>query len=395
MHTEEVVTRRGAMFYFSIGIAIVFLGGMAALLFAIGIDEGSWGMPLGGCLILLVTWYLVRGYYRNAPKVRVSYIGITWRGHTYMWDEVNSIALTGSQPMRMLGGKDMEGTAIVLNNGEKIILLDGMYSNLGAVRQLIAQAAPGKVNKPWEARGSQSARPAVRDSAVMPASVVPESGGVQFVRGNSIMNMPGVFAWIFVIGAVIGSVVANNAGLTVFLMLFALGFGALFTMFINYFGVSGDSVIVRNVYRPWKRKEYPLADIQQVIFASNHNGYNVMRLIFNDYRFKEFVGAGLSDSDWLALLQVMRGRGVEVKDENDFEKWVKPEMKKWKRKMVLYLLLWFVVLLVTYMWLTSLDVSDNTMITLKVAWLVFIILSFIGVIRFVVRIGAKDESPDR
>lgn len=387
---DEVVTRRSVGFYFSIVFSVLAFGGMAALLFALAADDGSWGPIVGGILILLVAYYYVVRYYRITPVVRVSQGGVTYKGHYYPWQEVSSVQLTGSQPMQIFGGKPTEGTKIVLKNGEIVILLMNLYSNLADVRRMLQQAMPTDTD--LVIKDSLSIRPdTIREASTTTAPVTPPHWDIEdvcYVRGNSVLNMYGIFTLVFVLGSLAAAIFfAGSAGAVVFLLL-GLGLGALFSMFTNYFGVSRQHILVRNVYRPWKRDKYAVQDIKQVVLASNHNGTNTMRLIFHDFKHKEIAAAGLRDADWLQLIGYMHSLNIEVVDENNFAERIKPEAKKTYRKMQWGMIGATVVTVVVGMLVLSADVDETTMIILKIGWIVFSILLMGGVIVLMARSNA-------
>lgn len=175
----------------------------------------------------------------------------------------------------------------------------------------------------------------------------------------------------------------------------AIGFYFLLTLGINHFGLSSQYIIVRNVYRPWSKKMFLLTDIREVVLANNQHGTNTLRLILHDFRTKEYAGKGLRDHDWIAIMNLLKAYNIPVKDENDFVAWSKTEMKKVKRGMIWYVILYFVVCNTSYMAVVEMEVSDNVMIVLKIAWLLFIILALFGMLFLIVRLGSKEEKESK
>lgn len=390
---EEVTTRRSAGFYFAIVFSVLAFGGMAGLMISFGVDDRSWGAIVGAALILLVAYYYVTRYYRITPIVRVSQGGVTYKGQYYPWQEVSSVQLTGSQPMEIFGGKPTEGTKIVLKSGEKVILLMNLYSNLADVRRMLQQAMPTDTD--LVIKDSLSARPdtfsVISTPTVQFSSPHWDIEDVRYVRGNSVLNMYGIFTLVFVLGSLAGAIFFWGSVGAFILLLFGCGFGALFSMFTNYFGVSRQHILVCNVYRPWKRVKYAISDIKQVVLASNHNGTNTMRIIFHDFRHKEIAAAGLRDADWLVLTGYMHSLNIDVVDENNFAERIKPEAKKQFRSMQWGMIGALVVVMAVGMLVLSSDVGETTMIFLKIGWLVFSFLFMGGVIVLMARRNAKKQ----
>ncbi len=393
---EEVVTSRSAMFYFSIIIGFVFLGAMGTGLIFMAVDEKSIFMALFGIAIYLVTYYLISRYYRNAPVVRVSQAGISFNKKSYVWDEVQTIVLTGSQPFNIVGGNDMEGAKIELTDGETRYLLDGLYSNLRQIRSFIQLNFPDKVTA--SVQQEETAPTAVQAELtplpIMRAYTAP-TGSMQYVKGNPYTTFSAILMW-----AMLGCFVGGSAyfaedtiEFVSMLLVFFIPMAGLYliiTMRLNHFGVSDQYLLVKNVYQPWKRKEYQFANIREVVLASNHQGDNTLRLILHDYRTKEYLATGLRNADWVELMTLLKAYNVPLKDENDFVLWSTPEMKKVNRHIKWFVVLYFVVCIFSYMGIMYLDVSENAMIILKICWVLFIILALFGMMFLIARQGKKD-----
>ncbi len=249
---KDVITRRGVQFYCSVILGGLALCGLSLIVFVISIDEHSWSLTAVGVAYLLCAYYIISRYYRNAPIVSIGYAGFTCKGKLYSWADVSTIKLTGNQPFNMFGGKAMEGTRVELKDGSEIILLDSMYSNLGAVRQAIVEVVPELAGIAGEVRSSRVALHTRRSSSipVSDTSIAQGADGIYYVKGNSILNMYGIFALIFVIGSILAAIGINEVPAKFVCLLF--GFGLLwgFSRFINYIGIANEFIVVRNVYRP-------------------------------------------------------------------------------------------------------------------------------------------------
>lgn len=318
---EEVITRRGVSFYMCIVLCLVVFGGFAALMFALAEHEGSWGPNAFGIVALLLGCYCVVAYYRVTPIVRMSSDGITYKGRVYSWQDVSSVALTGSQPMRAIGGRPMEGTKISLSSGEEIILLMPLYSNLASVRRFLVDTQ--FLDRDVFGENKDEIMVYAQESVPRHETVIQASNTtVHWVRGNSMLNGFGLLTCMFVIVAVTGLIFGKDTRSVLWVLILSFGAGTAFTSFINYFGVSGSELIVRNIYRPWKRKKFLFGDVRQIVFA-HQSGEHVLRIVFHDFSTKQFLAAGLRNKDWFALLGLLRSRGVDVVDEMNFEERVK------------------------------------------------------------------------
>ncbi len=340
----EVVSRRGATFYFSVIFGFVFLGAMGLGIMVIAVSEKNVLVALGSVVIFLITYYTISRYYRCAPIIRCSITGISFNKTFYSWNDVNAIELIGSQPFKIFGGYAMEGAKIEFTNGETRYMLDGLYNNLNKIKLFVNQTVPGKIVIPGQNENTRATATSV-SSPVVSVTYSPGAGEeVKYVKGNPYTNAWSIFMWViigFFIG--IGPLTSDGDGMLFVFSIVAIGFFFLFTIHFNHFGLSGQYLIVRNVYRPWKKKMFLLKNIREIVLASNQHGVDTLRVIFFDFRSQEFGASGLRNRDWLNLIDLIKSRGIPLKDENDFALWSTPEMKKSYRKMVFYFILYFLI----------------------------------------------------
>jgi hypothetical protein len=383
--TDEVVTRHSISFYMAIIFSFLAFGAIAGALLWLGFRDRSWGFGISGLLILPVIYYYVTRYYRIAPNVTVSQGGISCKGQFYSWQDVSSVQLTGSQPMKIFGGKEMEGTRVELKNGQEIILLMGMYTNLAEVRRFISNVKEEgrELNVTGRIDPSSTAAGVKRQEVNSPTQW--DIDDIQYVRGNSVLNTNGLMTCFFLVIPVLVTLVVGFTGPVILFWVMFPSFGALLSMFINYFGVSGQQLIVRNAFRPWKRKVYPFADIRQIVFASNHNGNHILRIIFHNYSHKEIAAVGLRDTDWLQLAGYLRSLNIDVVDENDFVEKIKPETKKTSRMMTRSILGVMVVIIAGGMAVQNAEVGTTAKVFLAIGWLILSILLLLVVPLFIVR----------
>ncbi len=310
---EEVVTRRSVGFYLGTGIVIFFLGGIAALLFALAENAGSCVPALLAILFVAGVPFTIVASFRSTPIVHMSSSGINYKGQYYPWEDIHRVELTGSKTAKYIRVMPVEGTRIVLKSGEEITLQMSSYSNLPEVRRFLANIAPLQ-------RYMSDSEQEV--GATVDTAVEVGVNEVQWFTGNSLLNTNGLTACFLLLLAIVPIVLVGFVDIFILLSVMIGGLAALLSMYVNYIGVSGEYIMVRNVFRPWKRKKYLLTDIRQIIFA-HQNRVNVIRLIFKDFTTKQIFADGLRNKDWFALLGLLRSRGIEVVDELNFTERVK------------------------------------------------------------------------
>ena len=392
----EVVSRRGATFYFSIIFGAVFLGAMGLGIMAIAFSEKNVLVALGSLVIFLITYYTISRYYRCAPIIRCSVTGISFNKQFHPWNDVQAVELTGSQPFKIFGGYAMEGAKIEFTNGETRYMLDGLYNNLNKIKSFMDQVVPGKIVIPEQNKNALATSISILPP-VAGGTYAPDTGEeVKYVKGKPYTNAWAIFMWL-IIGCLVGvapfltSSGDDVYGTMVFFLIPSAGFYFLLTIHFNHFGLSGRYFIVKNVYRPWKKKIFLLKDIREIVLASNQHGVDTLRVIFSDFRSKEFGATGLRNSDWLNLINLIQSRGILLKDENDFALWSTPEMKKSYRKMVFYFILYFFVCIVAYVFVLECHLGDTAMLFLKLGWLLFIVVAFLGLIKLIVWQDRRNE----
>ncbi len=291
----------------------------------------------------------------------------------------------------------MEGAKIEFADGETRYMHDGMYHKLRKIRSFINKTIPGKITIPGldknELASAIAASPTVSQVVYVPSGT---GEAEEYVKGNPYTNFWAILMWV-IVGLFIGiapfliSDGDDVYGLMILFAFLSLGVIFLFTIHFNYFGLSGQHFVVKNVYRPWKKKMFLLKDIKEIVLANNPHGVNTLRLLFSDFKSKEFGGTGLRNRDWLSLMNLIQAHGIPLKDENSFVLWSTPEMKKGYRKMVFYFILYFILCIAAYLFVVECHISETAMIFLKLGWLLFVIVAFIGLFRLIVWQGARDD----
>ena len=102
-----------------------------------------------------------------------------------------------------------------------------------------------------------------------------------------------------------------------------IGFFITFAIFWYYFnswlmhhyGVSDKYLIIKNTNLPWKRNIYSLNDIKEIVIESEGKMPICLRVITNNFQFKLFPGATLSESTWKQLKTELRNKKIIVRDE--------------------------------------------------------------------------------
>ena len=88
---------------------------------------------------------------------------------------------------------------------------------------------------------------------------------------------------------------------------------------MNYFLISNDYLIVKNHNHIWKEKIYHLSNIKEVVFESNGQQPNCMRIITKDFKNKLYPAGTLRGKTWLKMKKKLELKGVIVRNECIYE----------------------------------------------------------------------------
>ena len=99
-----IVSRRHIFkFYLSILLGVLFFLGMSIVMIALFIKNSNHGtlkpkeymMPIFGVAVLLMAFYTVYRYYKNAPKIVLEGNLISFNSETFSLSDVQKVVLTG------------------------------------------------------------------------------------------------------------------------------------------------------------------------------------------------------------------------------------------------------------------------------------------------------------
>lgn len=307
---NEVVSKRSfAGFYLSLFVLSLFCGLM--LLAVLGIffhayhtpefQKRYYGLVIMSAFVFAGWCYAVYRYCRCSPSVRVDKDFLTLNNRkTISWDEVENIELTGKQPFMFL--EDWEGMRIKFRDGKQRVMLDSSYTNLNEVKLFIKCVI-------------------IEKRAALPAGITDVSEdeiGLQnfvFYKGNQFTNVNGILMWVIFFGlALLAGKYHHSIIVAVFWLATAAANFFGFSSFFNYFGLSGDLLLVRNHNFWWRNKAYRLADIEEVAFDQpNKRPYRAI-IITKDYKIHYYYCATLWRKQRLDLKQALTDKGIKVRD---------------------------------------------------------------------------------
>jgi hypothetical protein len=249
--------------------------------------------------------YTVYRYCRNAPKIRIDDLNISFKSETFAFSDLQEIEITGKKSFPYLFGYPMEATTLRFSDGQTKYIFDAMYQNSWQIKLFLKQVIIDKTGF-----SGQSVHHIDRSEL--------DGEYYDVFKGNQFTSFRGILLW-GIIGYLTYSAVTNktahkNRSLLVYV------FTCIFWFFINsllmdYFEVSQTFLVVKNHNLWWRRKAYRLSDIQEVVFETRGKLPNCLRVIRKDFKYKLYMAGTLSNKTWLSLKDKLESYGIKVRNE--------------------------------------------------------------------------------
>ena len=293
----------GFSFLFALGAFVMFIGVESLQNEYSGMKQ--YIMPFFGVIICFLAFWTVYSYCRNSPKVTINNSNLKIGKESFKISCIKDVALSGKMPFPLIIDFPMEGLAILFNDGKEKFLYDDMYINSNEVKLFLEQVVVKKeAFKPITSEKIDSKALRFQDEIVFK--------GNQFtsLRGISLWSLLSFFMFIILIN--IGK---QNIGVVIFFLLFGGLLFALFSWLMHFVGLTKDFLIIRNHNFIWKEIIYRLSYIKEIVFESQGNQPNCIRVITNDFKSKLYPAATLTDKMWLDLKRKLERKGVKVRNE--------------------------------------------------------------------------------
>ena len=317
---EVIKARRHIFkFYALVIFAFIFYSGLGALLLHTTIDVFQKGnlepkdyfLPLAPLLLFFLAFYTVYAYWKNLPEIIIDAHkkSISFGSETYYFNDIEEVTLSGKMPFRYIFRFPMEGASIVFKNGVERYIYDDMYPNSWEVKKFIEQVV---INK--EAFSKIEIKPIYKSDLRFEKQ--------ELFKGNPFLSLRGISLW-GLIGFFIGLMIFKSKPPLSFLITFAIFtpfWFVLHSWMMHYFGLTKVFFVVRNHNYFWMHKIYRIDEIKEIVYESQGNQPNCLRIITKDYKNKLYPAATLSDKTWLYLKERLEANGVTVRNETIYDK---------------------------------------------------------------------------
>jgi len=315
---KKIETQRHPLkFYATIVFGFLFLFALGSFTIFIGLENEASDqskhkhivLPIMGSIVCLLAIWMVYSYWKNSPKIIIDKTNVKIGNETFRLNSIKDVILTGKMPFRFITNFPMEGTAILFDNGREKILFDDMYSNSYEVKSFLEQVI---INK-QEFKTSTIKK---INKNELRFENTEKFIGNQFtsLRGISLWGLIGFFTIL-----IIGKETSMKLGGVIFFSLLGAFWFLLHYWLMHYFELTRKFLIVRNHIFIWKMKIYDLSDIKEIVFETQGNQPNCMRIITNNFKNKLYPAGTLRNKTWLEMKKRLETRGVKVRNECIYE----------------------------------------------------------------------------
>jgi hypothetical protein len=256
----------------------------------------AFSITISAIMILLAT-YLVVVPIINTPTVIINNEFIKFNNKLYYWHDIESIALTGSCPMK-ISITLTEGICLMWKDGAINYVYDRMYSNTAEIKLFIEREVLGKENV-----------------LVDPIRYENVNEEFQYFKRNPVFSSQGITLLIFTMLFVfIGLTFKQTPAIFLPIILWPLLFTITSSSF-DYFGLSDHHLQIKNYSLFWTNKIYAIKDIKEIVFESGNRLPKGLRIITNDYKTKLFKGDTLTNKQWADFKEALLNKQISVRSE--------------------------------------------------------------------------------
>ncbi|MCH2032325.1 MAG: hypothetical protein MK202_02300 [Tenacibaculum sp.] len=315
---KKIETQRHLIkFYGTIFFGFLPIVGLGSLMIFIGFnnemknesDNEHIITSIFGSLFCLLAIWMVYLYWKSSPKIIINKNSIKIGKETFNLNSIQDVILTGKMPLRFILDHPMEGTAILFKDGTEKILFDDMYSNSYLVKsfleQVIVKKQEFKINSPKEINKNKL-----------------QFESTEKFKGNQFTTSRGISFWgiiVFMTFIFTANGLILKLGGFIFFSLVITFWIVLHYWLLHYFEMTKKFLIIKNHIFIWKLKIYDLSDIKEVVFETQSNRPNCLRVITNNFKNKLYPAGTLSDKTWLEMKKRLESRGVHVRNECIYE----------------------------------------------------------------------------
>ena len=307
-------------FYILIIFAFVFFSAMGAIMLHTTfevfqkeqMEQKDYLLPVVPTLLFFMAFYSVYAYWKNSPTIIIDPLrkSISFGSETYYVNDIEKVNLTGKMPFRYIIKFPMEGASILFKNGVERFIYDDMYSNTWQVKKFIDQVVIKKTEVT-----ETDAKPINKDSLRFEKE--------ELFKGNPLTSLRGISLWGligFFVGMMIFKMKTPPLGFLIFFFGFSTFWFVLHSWMMHYFGLTKEFFVIRNHNYFWMQKIYRIDELREVVYESQGQQPNCLRIISKDFKNKLYPAGTLRDKTWLYLKERLEQKGVTVRNQSIYDK---------------------------------------------------------------------------
>ena len=253
-------------------------------------------------VIITVATFLNIGYFKNAPIIILSNLGLMFKKKLYLWDELSSPKLTGKGDMIFTS---QECATLTFGNTKTIKIFDDFYSNISEMKCFIQELVIDKKEK--------------IEISIQENDMIDIDREVMiYYKGNPLFSFRGLLMRapiMYIVSIPFFSIKSINIKELLFFTPFFLIWFIMNSWMMCFFEISKKYFVVRNYYFFWIKKVFYLSEIEEVVFEQQRKQANKLKIITRTFNSKSYLAGSLTDKTWLAMKNDLDSKNIIVRNE--------------------------------------------------------------------------------
>jgi len=300
-------------------------GGCLILIGAVGLSKPSkegYFFLIAGLVFLGLFVLIVRHYLRVFAQITVDEYSIAFRRllktTVYNWSDVQSIKLLGKEYEFgwIIFDYPMEAATLEFLDGSREVVFIKYYANMDRIRTAL------HVIRTRIEEGEKITEDCFIPISRTQPAINPPIDALKFGR-NHLLTFNGIFAhssWIFLawlwLFANNGMGVLPKLGFTIYIGGFFYG---ILGFQLHYFRLNGAYLMVRNHCWLWRRHNYRMKDIREIVVEEPHKMSTAIRVITTNYEDQLYPSGSINKKSWIRLMNEFARLGIPVRNETYYE----------------------------------------------------------------------------
>lgn len=257
---------------------------------------------IASLILIIIAISITVGFIKNTPIIILDKKGITYKNNFIDWSELSSAKLTGKGDMIFTSG---ECATLAFKDAEKIQIFDDFYSNISEMKCFIQEIVIEKKDD-FEVSMQETNSIDMDQELFVP------------YKGNSIFTFEGFVLLgliLFILFLPFYSSKPISTKGMLFISLLAIFMFLMISKLMNYFEISKNFFTIKNHYYFWKKEDYPISDIREVVYEQQYRQPNRIRLITEDFKSILYIAASLNNKTWLEMKKDLESKNIIVRNE--------------------------------------------------------------------------------